>query len=71
MGGIRLMLIEDPVDVLGCIYRRVELVFCQILSRFWEDADERTLSESFPWLYSPPLDHNCSIASMVRFSSMQ
>ena len=32
---------------------------------------ERTLIESFPWLYSLSLGHNCSIGSMVRFSSMQ
>lgn len=29
------------------------------------------LSESFPQLYSLFLGHKCSIAGMVRFSSMQ
>lgn len=32
---------------------------------------ERMLSESFPLLDSLSLGHNCSIASMLRFSSMQ
>lgn len=32
VGEILLMLIEDPVEVLGCICQRVELLFCQIIS---------------------------------------
>ena len=41
--------------------------------RFWKDVwvGERMLIESFPRLYSLSLGHNCSIGSMVRFSSMQ